>query len=102
LFFGNIYKQKIPYEELQEFSYHLHPFIDYTADIGNYTDTYDMQSSLSDDRKHGYYNMRNVYNYVGYWPDEYYRFGVVYIFKDYTLSPVFNTLGVDFSLYTDN
>lgn len=99
LFFGNVYKQKIPYEELQEFSYHLHPFIDYNADIGNYTDTYDMQSSLSDDRKHGYYNMRNVYNYVGYWPDEYYKFGVVYIFKDYTLSPVFNTLGVDFSLY---
>jgi len=37
--------------------------------------------------------MKNVYYRVGYWPDEFYRFGIVYIFDDDSLSPVFNILG---------
>ena len=38
-----------------------------------------------------YYSTKNIYNYVGYWPDEYYRFGIVYILKDGSTTPVFNT-----------
>lgn len=38
-----------------------------------------------------YYSTKNIYNYVGYWPDEYYRFGIVYILQDGSTTPVFNT-----------
>jgi hypothetical protein len=30
----------------------------------------------------GYYDSKNVYAKVGYWPDEYYRFGIVYIYNN--------------------
>lgn len=49
------------------------------------------------DCSYGYYNPQNIYYKVGYWPDEIYRFGIVYIFEDMSLSPVFNIQGVDFS-----
>ena len=38
-----------------------------------------------------YYSTQNIYNYVGYWPDEYYRFGIVYILSDGSTTRVFNT-----------
>jgi hypothetical protein len=37
-----------------------------------------------------YYNTKNTYYRVGYWPGEVYRFGIVYIFEDNSLSPVMN------------
>ncbi|WP_442911561.1 hypothetical protein [Lachnospira sp.] len=40
-----------------------------------------------------YYNTNNIYHYTGYWNDEIYRFGIVFIFNDNTLSPVFNIRG---------
>jgi hypothetical protein len=40
-----------------------------------------------------YYNTENIYYNVGYWNEEYYRLGIVYIYEDGSLSPVFNTLG---------
>jgi hypothetical protein len=30
----------------------------------------------------GYYDPMNVYEKVGYWPDEYYRFGIVFIYNN--------------------
>jgi hypothetical protein len=33
---------------------------------------------------------------VGYWPDEIYRLGVVYIMNDDSLSPVYNLRGCEF------
>ena len=39
-----------------------------------------------------YYNVYNIYHRVGYWEDIY-RFGIVYIMDDFTLSPVFNIRG---------
>jgi hypothetical protein len=36
-----------------------------------------------------------MYNKTGYFTNEYYRFGVVFIYKDGTLSNVYNTLGTD-------
>jgi hypothetical protein len=41
----------------------------------------------------GYYNSKTIYNKVGYFNNEYYRFGVVYIYQNGTLSNVYNTLG---------
>jgi hypothetical protein len=34
-----------------------------------------------------------MYSKVGYFNNEYYRFGVVFIYKNGTLSNVYNTLG---------
>jgi hypothetical protein len=45
-----------------------------------------------------YYNTKNTYYRVGYWPGEIYRFGVVYIFEDNSLSPVMDVQGIDFNL----
>ena len=40
-----------------------------------------------------YYYTQNIYYNLGYWPDEIYRFGVVYILKDGSTTPVFNMRG---------
>ena len=40
-----------------------------------------------------YYSTHNIYYTLGYWPGEIYRFGVVYILKDGSTTPVFNMLG---------
>jgi hypothetical protein len=34
-----------------------------------------------------------MYNLTGYFNNEYYRFGVVFIYKNGSLSSVYNTLG---------
>jgi hypothetical protein len=44
-----------------------------------------------------YYNTHNIYYRVGYRPLEFYRFGIVYIIDDGSLSPVLNMPGVDFT-----
>lgn len=40
-----------------------------------------------------YYKNDNIYNYLGYWPDEFYRLGIVYIYKDGSHSVVYNMTG---------
>lgn len=45
-----------------------------------------------------YYDTQNIYSKLGYWPDEYYRFGIVYILKDGSTTPVFNMRG---GVFTD-
>ena len=63
--------------------------------VGGITGNYGLLST--DGSQQGvYYNVKNQYYYTGYWPDEYYRFGVVFIFNNNLLSPVFNIQGVDF------
>lgn len=60
------------------------------------------QDLISDeDKKNGYYNPLNVYKFTGYWPDEIYRFGVVYLFEDGSQSPCFDLQGIDFSYNTN-
>jgi hypothetical protein len=44
-----------------------------------------------------YYNTKNIYYNVGYWNEEFYRLGIVYIFNDNTKSPVYNILGGELS-----
>jgi hypothetical protein len=61
--------------------------------IGNldhrYNDVGDSESGYE------YYNVHNIYNKLGYWNEEIYRLGVVYILNDDSLSPVFNIRGVN-------
>lgn len=47
----------------------------------------------SDSYNSEYYSTQNIYKYVGYWPNEWYRFGVVFILKDGATTPVFNMHG---------
>lgn len=93
LFLGNVTKQEINYTELQRISLGFMPFYQETPAeslIGL------LQYDYTDIRnnKNEYYNPKNIYNYVGYWPEEVYRFGVVYVMDDNTLSPVFNIRGI--------
>ena len=48
---------------------------------------------LNDVEEGNYYQSKFIYDYTGYHEEEYYRFGVVYIRKDGSLTSVFNVLG---------
>lgn len=41
----------------------------------------------------GYYDSKNISDNLGYWPEEFYRFGVVYVYKDGSTSNVYNLKG---------
>lgn len=92
LFFGNINKPDIPYQELADLSLRITPSVSNAENIGNIDYNYIDRSGKN---SYEYYNTKNIYNYLGYWGEEYYRFGIVYILNDFTLSPVFNIRGID-------
>ena len=89
LFLGNVSHEDILYKDLADLSLRFCPHLNTTNDIGNVDHNYNDTTG-----KYEYYNVLNIYNRLGYWNDEIYRFGVVYILNDYTLSPVFNVRGV--------
>ena len=94
LFLGNSCKPDMMYKDLSDISLRLLPYLiesDSERFIGKTSYDY---SDLSDQSySHEYYNTLNIYNKVGYWNEEIYRFGVVYIMKDGSLSPVYNLRG---------
>lgn len=45
-----------------------------------------------------YYSTHNIYYNLGYWPDEIYRFGIVYVLNDGSTTPVFNITGGFFEI----
>lgn len=97
LYFGNVQQSTPDHKQLKQLSLRIYPEYsntDKTQLIGNLDGTY-VDYSTQAKYKYQYYNVFNIYNYVGYWPEEFYRFGIVYIMKDGTLSPVYNVLGVD-------
>lgn len=88
LLLGNIRKPDIPYEELSDLSLRFLPYVreeTYTLDI-------DREYNISSNSK-GYYDPKFIYSNLGYWNDEYYRIGIVYIMPNNELSPVFNIRG---------
>lgn len=95
LFLGNIQKSYVPYEDLKEFSLHFYPIQTRGESVGMMDFNFKDFSSKS--RAYGYYNTLNIYYRTGYWPEEFYRFGIVYILKDFSLSPVFDIQGVDYA-----
>jgi hypothetical protein len=42
----------------------------------------DLPAADASGTANGYYDPINVYSRVGYWPDEYYRFGIVFIYNN--------------------
>ncbi len=88
LFLANVNKPEIPYEELQKLSLYFLPHLkeeSYDVDINH---NYEINSFNK-----GYIDPQFIYNKTGYWGNEIYRFGVVYIMKNGELSPVFNIRG---------
>ena len=88
LFMGNVKNPEIPYQELQDLSLRILPFLG--------TDEYDPELNneySSGNPEESYINPNFIYNKTGYWPDELYRFGIVYILPNGQLTPVFNIRG---------
>ena len=88
LFMANVHKPDIPYEELQDLSLRILPYLKtehYNAQIDRH---YNLLSS-----EQGYIDPKFIYEKTGYWTEELYRLGIVYIMNNNTLSPVFNIRG---------
>lgn len=90
LFLGNVNKVDIPYEELADLSLRVFPIPVVETTVGSIDPAYHDTSN-----KFEYYNVKNIYDRLGYWDEEIYRLGIVYILPDYSLSPVFNIRGKD-------
>lgn len=87
LFMGNVKKTELNYNELSDISLHFLPYLNTSKkyNLGKSKSyTYDANS---------YQSSKFIYNFTGYWPDELYRIGIVYILNDTSLSPVFNIRG---------
>ena len=95
LFMANVDKPTIDYKDLEDLSLRIYPTLRTDNNIGLLDEDYNpiVQDDLSD--KVGFYDASNCYNFTGYWNKEIYRFGIVYIMKDDSLSPVFNVRGRD-------
>ena len=92
LFFGNIVKNTDNYRELTDCALRIIPEIQVNNNFQTVDNNYDSLNG-----GFGYYNSVNMYNNVGYFNQEYYRFGVVFIYQNGTLSNVYNTLGYELS-----
>lgn len=86
LFFGNIVKNSDNYRELQDCALRIVPTI--KEDTIQLVDNNYRNNS-------GYYDPTLMYEKVGYFNQEFYRFGVVFIYNNGTLSNVYNTFGYD-------
>ena len=88
LFLANNTRPKIDYDDFQDCALRFMPDIvteDYNIDqIG---------SKYTGSIKNTYWDPDYIYNKVGYWDDEMYRFGIVFILNDNTLTDVFNIRG---------
>ena len=90
LFFGNIVKNTDNYKELTDCALRIVPSIHCKNDFKSMKWDY-----TSPDGQYAYYNSKNIYDNTGYFDQEYYRFGIVFIYQNGTLSNVYNTLGCE-------
>ena len=91
LFFGNVQNQNIDYTELSDLS------LRFTA-RANTEQRYDPGThDYNTASRNTYVDPLFIYNFTGYQNHEIYRFGIVYLLKNGTLSPVFNIRGMYFN-----
>lgn len=110
LFFANIKEPDLYYKDLLDLSLHIVPYVkrfpskekighisqkDYSEDSGI------IENPEQHIFKSEYYNTKNIYYNVGYWNEEYYRLGIVYINKDGSNSPVFDLPGGEIGGFTN-
>lgn len=95
LFLGNVNKFEPDHKDLQDISLRMYPYYNSISQndlIGKLNGDY--QEEGNSQTGYEYYNSSNIYNHVGYWDEEIYRLGVVYILNNGTLSPVYNIRGI--------
>ena len=101
LFFGNVEMTTINPRDFQALSLYINVQLIQAEESIGYINT-DYSSQITDDSEQTeYYNPQNIYYNLGYWPDEMYRLGIVYIMRDDSLSEVFNLRGVKFNKIND-
>ena len=88
LFFGNIVKNTDNYKELSDVALRIIPQLNIVSNFDTISESYTAEQG-----DFAYYNSLNIYNKTGYFNQEYYRFGVVFIYQNGSLSNVYNTLG---------
>ena len=90
LFLGNTTQGYENHDLLSRLALYIIPQIDtsQSCDISH------LSSSYKGDISKTYYDPRFIYNYTGYWDDEIYRFGVVFIRNNNTFTPVYNVRGL--------
>lgn len=91
-FFGNISNDYELFKELEDLSLRITPELTFDKNIGFLDGEYN--ELFNEEEGNEYYNVKNIYYKLGYWNEEIYRFGIVYILNDYSLSPVFNIRGI--------
>lgn len=91
LFFGNIQNQNIDYTELSDLSLRFIARANTEQSYDPGTHDYNTAS------RNTYIDPLFIYNFTGYQNHEIYRFGIVYILNNGTLSPVFNIRGMYFN-----
>lgn len=91
-FVGNITKKYDLFKHLENLSLYITPELVNEENIGNLNHNYN--ETIDYNNGYEYYNVNNIYYRLGYWDQEIYRFGVVYVLNDYTLSPVFSIRGI--------
>lgn len=97
LFFGNVEMTTVEPRDLQALSLYINVGLDRSEEsIGYLNCDYTCQKT-DDVEQVEYYNPQNVYYNLGYWPDELYRLGIVYIMRDDSLTEVFNLRGIKFN-----
>ena len=109
LFLGNISKNKQSYEKLDTFAKLIKTRLcRYSSDeiVATEPNNPELDDIGCVDGKYEndgeYYNPQNIYSKVGYFPGEYYRFGVVFILGDGSLSSVYNMYGGKFDSFTNS
>ncbi len=90
LFLGNVEQDNQNHETLSRLALYIIPSLntEKECEIDKLNDYY------SGDITNTYYNPEFIYNYTGYWEDELYRFGVVFIRNNNTLTPVYSIRGM--------
>lgn len=88
LFMANVHKPDIPYKELFDLSLRFLPYLKEESYGVDMDENYGISTV-----NRGYVDPKFIYEKTGYWSNEIYRFGIVYIMKNGDLSPVFNVRG---------
>ncbi len=89
LFLANVDKPKTQYDDLADCALRFLPILSVSEKYNTKQIGLDYTGNISNT----YYDPHYIYNKVGYWDDEMYRFGVVFIKSDNTLTEVFNVRG---------
>ena len=88
LFMANVHKPDLPYKELEDLSLRFLPYLHEESYIVDIDEKYNITTASK-----GYYDSKYIYEKVGYWGEELYRLGIVYILPNNELTPVFNIRG---------